>query len=296
MLDIEPSGKYADVLEQALYNGVLSGMQMDGKKFFYVNPLEVNPGISGELFGYKHVLPKRQGWYTCACCPPNLARLLTSLGQYAWSEGEDAVYSHLFLGGEFDLDKAFIRVESSYPWKGQAVYHVEGKQKSAFKIAIRIPAWAQNLNVLLNGEKIDTDSCRKDGYCYLERVWGKSDTLEISFDMRIRRIYANTEVREDAGCAAFMRGPFVYCFEGVDNGQLHSLRISTDRKAEESACGEGLFKGMTLLKVPGMRMEGSRQLYSETAPFAKPVTLMAIPYFAWGNRGVNQMKVWMLEK
>ncbi len=298
MLDIEPAGKYADILEQALYNGVLSGMQMDGKKFFYVNPLEVNPGISGELFGYKHVRPQRQGWYTCACCPPNLARLLTSLAQYAWSEGEDAVYSHLFLGGEFDLDKAFISVHSSYPWEGRVVYHVEGKQKSAFKIAVRIPAWAQNPKVLLNGEEIDVDSCRKDGYCYLERVWGKEDILEVSFDMRIRKIYANTAVREDAGCVALMRGPLVYCFEGIDNGELHSLRVCTGKeaKAKERVCTEGIFKGMTLLKVPGVRMTGSEQLYSETAPSSEPVTLTAIPYYAWGNRGINQMRVWMLEK
>lgn len=296
MLELEPSGKYGDVLEQALYNGVLSGMQMDGKKFFYVNPLEVNPGISGEVFGYKHVLPVRPGWYACACCPPNVVRLVTSLSQYAWSEGERGIYSHLFLGGEFDFDKARISVESNYPWEGKIVYHVEGKRKDAFSIAFRVPAWVKDLKVLLCGEKIDISSCIKDGYCYLERTWGKNDTLEVSFEMKTRRIYANTLVREDAGCVALMRGPFVYCFEGVDNGELHPLRVCADKEIEESICMEGLLKGITLLKVPGVRMKGSEQLYSETAPVAEPVTLTAIPYYAWGNRGVNQMKVWMLER
>lgn len=296
MLDIEPSGKYGDVLEQALYNGVLSGMQMDGKKFFYVNPLEVNPGISGELFGYKHVLPERPGWYACACCPPNLVRLLTSLGQYAWSEGEDAVYSHLFMGGEFDLDRAFITVESDYPREGKIVYHVEAKQETSFRMAVRVPGWVKNLTVLLNGEKIDVSSCMKDGYCCLERVWGKKDRLEFSFDMKVRRLYANTAVREDAGCVALMRGPLVYCFEGVDNGELHSLRVNREGEIKESLCEEGLFQGMVLLKVPGARMKGSELLYSEQAPVAEAAELTAIPYYAWGNRGVNQMKVWMPER
>ena len=98
MLKTEKNGRYADVMERALYNGIISGMQLDGKRFFYVNPLEVNPGVSGEIFGYKHVIPERPGWYACACCPPNLVRMVTSLGKYAWDEDETAVYSHLFLG------------------------------------------------------------------------------------------------------------------------------------------------------------------------------------------------------
>ncbi len=294
MLDIKPEGKYGDVMEQALYNGVLSGMQMDGKRFFYVNPLEVNPGISGELFGYKHVLPQRPGWYTCACCPPNVVRLMTSLAKYGWSEGEDAVYSHLFLGGEFDLDKARISVESAYPWKGQIVYHIEGKQERAFQLAIRIPAWVKEPEILLNGEAVDVKARMKDGYCYIERAWGKEDTVALSFELKPRKIYANTAVREDAGCVAVMRGPLVYCFEGVDNGELHSLRICADGEVKETICTEGLLKGMTLLQVSGVRMKGSDGLYSETPPRAEPEILTAIPYYAWGNRGLNQMKVWML--
>lgn len=109
MLEIKPLGIYADIMEREFYNGTISGIQLDGKQFFYVNPLEVNPGTSGTIFGYKHVLPTRPGWYACACCPPNLVRLVTSLGTYAWSESETTLYSHLFLGQTADFEKRLSR-------------------------------------------------------------------------------------------------------------------------------------------------------------------------------------------
>ena len=127
MLDIEAHGQYADIMERELYNGILSGMQLDGKAFFYVNPLEVVQGVSGKQAGYKHVLPRRPKWYTCACCPPNIVRLMTSLGTYAWSEKEDIIYSHLYLGQAADLKKAEIHVESRYPWEGDVCYTVYPK-------------------------------------------------------------------------------------------------------------------------------------------------------------------------
>ena len=117
MLRMDKSGEYADVMERALYNGIISGMQLDGKRFFYVNPLEVNPGVSGEIFGYKHVIPQRPGWYTCACCPPNLVRMVTSLGKYTWDEDEDTIYSHILIGKEAKLNKTDISVKISYQWK-----------------------------------------------------------------------------------------------------------------------------------------------------------------------------------
>ena len=113
----EPEHRWQNLQEcHELYNGTISGIQLDGKRYFYVNPLEVQPGISGKVFGYRHVLPKRPGWYECACCPTNLVRLMTSLSAYAWSEGKDTIYSHLFMGQEADLEKANIQVESRYPW------------------------------------------------------------------------------------------------------------------------------------------------------------------------------------
>lgn len=301
MLDNQIKGAYADVMERALYNGIISGMQLDGKKFFYVNPLETEPGISGKLYGHKHVLPQRPQWYACACCPPNIVRLITSLGKYLWTEKEHALYSHLFAGQEASFEKADVTVESGYPWKGEVCYHIHAKTASKFTLAIHIPSWIslKELAVTLNNEKLSNLPEKvKDGYLYLERVWGAQDVLRLRFEMKVRRIYANQRVREDAGCVALMRGPIVYCFEGADHPwPLQSLRIPRDMEADAVPCEEGILKGTVLLKLKGYRMVGDDHvLYSETPPVKEEVEMTAIPYYAWGNRGENQMRVWMVEE
>lgn len=299
MLEIKPLGIYADIMEREFYNGTISGIQLDGKQFFYVNPLEVNPGTSGTIFGYKHVLPTRPGWYACACCPPNLVRLVTSLGTYAWSESDTTLYSHLFLGQTADFEKAVVKVDSSYPWEGKVTYQVKAKMKDAFELAIHIPSHIRmdTLCVTVNGEKTDAASCIKDGYLYLKQNWGENDVIELTFDLPVRKIYANTNVREDEGCVALMRGPVVYCFEGVDNGEcIQALRIPREIKAETELCREGVLEGNVLIHLPGYRMESSDALYSEERPKRTDVTLTAIPYYVWANRGENQMRVWMPEE
>ncbi len=301
MLKSEKRGTYADVMERALYNGIISGMQRDGKRFFYVNPLEVNPGTSGVAAGYEHVIPERPGWYACACCPPNLVRMVTSLGKYAWDEDEGTIWSHLFIGSEASFEKADIRVESSYPWEGCVIYHVAAKCEENFTLAIHIPSYIHHaqLVVKINGRTVVTDAAMKDGYLYLDRSWGSADEVTIEFEMPVRKVYANTKVREDVGCVAIMRGPVVYCFEGVDNGEdIQALFINKELYAQTATGTEGVLEGMTLLDISGKRLTyaGGDDLYCEQAPQTEPVTLRAIPYFAWGNRGLNQMRVWMHEE
>lgn len=297
MLSMEADGRYADVMERELYNGIISGMQLDGKRFFYVNPLEVNPGISGVLYGHKHVLPERPEWYACACCPPNVVRLLTSLGKYAWDETADTIYSHLFIGQRAELEKAVVTVESSYPWEGKVSYRIEAGKEKEFTFAVHVPSYVKEAVVTVNGEKVCIPEQLKKGYLYLKRVWGKDDRIEITFDMPVRKIYASQKVREDAGCVALMRGPVVYCFEGADNGELlQSLRIPKQLSAKAVKCEEGVLKGNMLLKLKGIRMTGSEELYSEEPPRAEETELTAVPYYTWGNRGLNQMRVWMLEE
>jgi DUF1680 family protein len=298
MLDIRPSNRYADVMERALFNGVLSGIQLDGKRFFYVNPLEVNPGISGKLPGFRHVLPERPGWYACACCPPNLVRLVASLGKYAWSVSENTVYSHLYVGGKVKLNQTEISVESRFPWDGHIVYTVhpaEGKVR--FTLAVRIPSYARERKVLLNGELLAADGLEQEGYLYLDREWITGDKLEITFDMPVRRIRANSAVRDDAGCVALMRGPIVYCFEGADNGEcLQELRIPKNANITAELCKNPPFEGIVSLKFTGKRVHSSPELYSDKEPEITPAPMKAVPYFAWANRGANQMRVWMLEQ
>lgn len=297
MLQTEAKGVYADVMERAFYNGTISGMQLDGEKFFYVNPLEVNPGVSGEVPGYKHVLPQRPGWYRCACCPPNLVRLITSMGRYVWTETEDTIYSHMFVGQRAVLQKAEIEVESSYPWQGNVTYHIHGKADEEFCLAIHIPEHVHEVHMEINGDTVETADRMRDGYCYLKRRWGRDDKVTLCFELPVRSIYANQRVRENAGCVALMRGPVVYCFEEADNGEcLQSLRIAREPGAVPYLCTEGVLKGKWLLKLKGSRWSGEDALYSEQRPQGKETELTAIPYFTWGNRGLGQMRVWLLEE
>lgn len=292
---VGPSNKYADVMEQAMYNGVISGMQLDGKSFFYVNPLEVNPGISGELPGYKHVKPVRQGWYACACCPPNMARLLAALGKYAWDYTDNMIISHLFIGGEACFQNADIRLETDYPQNGNIKYIITPHTENEFCLAVRIPSWCKSYKVLLNDSDYD-DYYVKEGYLYIRRIWQDGDTIRLTLDIPIRRIYSNTKVRSDAGCVALMRGPVVYCFEEADNGQeLQALRIPRKAPVKVLPYNKSLLNGIVALQIEGLRLKGRDELYSEQPPKEERAELTAIPYYVWGNRGLNQMRVWMLE-
>ena len=297
MLEAEVKGEYADIMEKELFNGVLSGIQLDGKRFFYVNPLEVIPGISGELEEYKHVLPTRPGWYACACCPPNAARLYTSLGRYIWGESETTIYAHLFVGSKasFKDGKVTIKAETNYPQEGGAEYLFSLKQPAPFRFAVRKPHYVKSWKIFLNGSDITEKVEMKDGYAYIERIWADDDRLELRFALECRRIYSNVGVRENAGCVALARGPLIYAFEEADNGpQLSALRIP--RTAEILPELESGSRGAhVVLKLQGERLKSGEALYSDVPPAAEAAELKAVPYYAWGNRGAGEMRVWMHE-
>lgn len=294
MLLLEPDGRYADLLERELYNGALGGMQLDGQRFFYVNALEATPGISGVVPGYEHVLLERPQWHDCACCPPNLARLIASLGKYLWSEDETAVYSHLFVGNVAKTRHADIAVETGYPWRGEVSYTISSVCTEAFSLAVHIPGYVKDFRATINGEAIKALVSR--GYCYINRAWKSGDRVEISFDINPRRIYADPRVRDDAGKVALARGPIVYCFEGVDNGDcLSALRLPRSSKLRDLPFDASLLGGVVAIEADGLLAQPGDTLYMETAPAETPVTLRAIPYYAWGNRGANSMSVWIRE-
>ncbi len=290
MLELEADGRYADVMERALYNTVLAGMQLDGQRFFYVNPLEVVPGISGVVPGYRHALPQRPKWYGCACCPPNVSRTIASIAKYAWGLKDETVYSHLFLGGELDLTKelgARITVETRYPYEGKVKYHIEGVP---IRMAIRIPEWSRHTKLLVNGVPITVWPYK--GYQYIS----DAQTIELYLDMDPVRVYASSRVASDSGLTAVMRGPLVYCAEGVDNGgDVLSLRLAGNGQIIAEPYTDTLC-GTVKLKADGYCVhteEGT--LYSTTRPKLEPVQIDLIPYYTWGNRGLNEMRVWLPE-
>lgn len=293
MLRTKADGRYADLLETELFNAALSGMQLDGQRFFYVNPLQVDPAVSGKAPGYQHVLPERPQWHACACCPPNLARLLTSLGKYLWSEDESTVYSHLFAGSTAQTALAEIALTTEYPWNGKASYVIEACRADAFALAIHIPAHAKGLHVTLNGEEIKGEW--RDGYFSIRRAWQPGDQVDVTFDMPVRRLHAHPRVRDCAGKAALARGPIVYCLESEDNpAPLSGLYLSG--KAEALPYDPDLLGGVVPIRAEGFRRIETDDLYSEAEPKYEPVTLTAIPYYAWANRGPGEMTVWINEK
>ncbi len=302
MLELSPKGEYADVMERALYNTVLAGMSQDGKHFFYVNPLEVTPGISGKAQTMRHVLPERPRWFGCACCPPNIARMISSLEMYAWSENDTTVFSNLYIGGEVDFTKTKnckVVTEARYPYDGVIKYRVVPNSTSAMlTLAIRIPAWSSQAKtqMTLNGSRLNLSSITKNGYAYIEKHFIAEDEIELRLDMTPYRIYSNTLVRNNVGCTAIQSGPLVYCFEGIDNdGDVHSLRIA---KNSIVTSGKSLvdFQDVKTLSVSGYRMISEPGLYSNERPTPHEYTLTAIPYYLWGNRGLNQMRLWMPEE
>lgn len=299
MLKLKKSGKYADVMERALYNGVLPGMQLDGKRFFYVNPLEVIPGISEKMPGYEHVLPNRPEWFPCACCPPNVVRLITSLGKYVFEETDHVIYQHLFVGGEAAFTDTKISVESQWPWMGRIRYRFSECSGREFTLAIHIPSYIKEGKLLLNGKTVSEEEKKmEDGYLYLKRVWREKDCLELEMELPVRRTYCNPLVRANENCVALQKGPLVYCFEEKDNGaEIQELRIPKQTEFDIEKIGDGVLAGLDAICFKGIRecfADGA--LYSETAPERGEADMKAIPYFAWSNRGENQMRIWMPEE
>jgi hypothetical protein len=309
MLKLNPNSKYSDVMELELYNGVLSGIALDGKSFFYVNPLEVNPEACRRDERKHHVKSVRQKWFGCACCPPNIARLLSSVGKYAVTENEDTLFVHLYIGST--LEKTFsdgkiqIQMDSEMPWEGKAVLHVTGEKPVKGTIALRIPGWTDisKARVLINETEIVLSEGKndnvyewKDGYLYIEKEW-KDDVITLDVPMDVHLISANTNVREDIGRLAVKRGPVVYCLEEADNGKnLHLLQVNPDAEpvvTEEDSLGHRTRN----IKIAGRRKraddDGAPLYQCVTAGVYTDVTLTFVPYYTWNNRGEGEMSVWV---
>ena len=275
MLEIEPDPEIADTIERALYNTVLSGMSSDGKSFFYVNPLEVLPEASHRDSRKYHIKPVRQKWFGCACCPPNLARLISSIGEYCFTESDDILYIHQYIGCKAKAKNTDIEIVSSYAENGKVSVKVTPQKN--FRLAVRIPAWCDNYKFSQPCEIIN-------GYAYFDI--GSETEINAEFKIQIKMIKCSNRVRANIGKIAVTRGPFVYCIEEADNGKnLQMLKIN--RLPGFRTDGE-------IIYAKGYREKDCGILYSEwKIPELEETEIKLIPYYKWGNRGENEMSVYI---
>ena len=297
MLSLKMSREYSDVMELALYNGILSGMALDGKSFFYVNPLEVLPEACSKDERKAHVKPVRQKWFGCACCPPNIARLVSSIGTYAYGENEDTLFMHFFMGSHtvknVDDKEVSVDVRTGYPNNGKVDIDVSGAAGTGFKLAVRIPGWTGDKYKVESG---DLEKRIENGYFYLSGFNNMMHHISIEFEMQPRVVFADPRVSENAHKVAFMRGPVVYCAEEKDNGkELKNIVVAKPFVIKESVSTEFGFDTV-VLDVEAKRITPSGSAFMESTLYMnyegsneETTKLRLIPYSMWANRGEGEM-------
>jgi uncharacterized protein len=296
MFLLHGDSKYIDVLERSLYNGVISGVGLDGKTFFYPNPLECNLLFkfnSGEKID-------RQPWFNCSCCPSNMCRFIASVPGYIYAQSQNNLYVNLFVQSSTTThlngkQPVIISQETKYPWDGQVKISVSPEKAGKFALHLRIPGWLENkpvpsdlysyiapendsVSVTINNKAVSFKS--EKGYAVIDREWKKGDVVGYTLPMTIHRVEANSKVADDLGKVAIERGPIVYCLEGIDNPNIDQVSIS-DNTELSSNYNPNLLNGIGIIS-------GSNE--SENENFT------AIPYYVWNNRGINKMKVWISKK
>ena len=287
--------KYYDVLERSLYNGVLSGISLDGGKFFYPNPLESAGGY------------ERKAWFGCACCPSNLCRFLPSVPGYVYATRGDSLYVNLFMEGVSEIQvgkyKLELRQQTAYPFEGTVRMQLT-KGKGDFVMKVRIPGWVRGevvpsdlyrfadkkktgYSVKVNGETVDGEL--ENGYLAISRRWKKGDVVELSLDMTPRLVAANEKVADDRGKMAVERGPLVYCAEWPDNEDIDLFSVLLPREAQLAVTGEKAPGGACVIAAKAQRLSYD----AEGKLCTSDVTLKLIPYYSWANRGQGKMMVWL---
>lgn len=280
--------KYADVMERVLYNAVASGVSLDGRSFFYVNPLAARGGVA------------RQEWFACACCPPNILRLLSSIEQYQYVQNPDGLSVNLYAAGTAKPPawggSGQITQETRYPWDGRVSLRVEApSDRGEWTLRLRIPDWCESYSLRVNGSRVEAPLAR--GYAEITRRWGRGDNVELGLDMPVRRVVAHPAVTGNAGRVAIQRGPIVYCAEQADNPDgVSSIVLPADSPISEK-WEPGLLGGVVVLTAPAERQAAvfpSDRLYQPRGA-GTPATLRLIPYCTWANRGAGEMTVWLAE-
>jgi hypothetical protein len=296
MLNITGDGRYADTMELTLHNGVMSGVNLDGNKFFYSNPLAVEEdAVLEETLDFKPQMGYvRKEWFGCACCPPNLARLLSSLGQYFYSEDCDGVHVNLYGAGKADFGDFSLEQKTNYPWDEKVSIAFSSSKPVETRISLRVPGWCGSYSIGLNGGTLDLEP--EKGYVMINREWSDGDRIDLVFKMPVVKMQAHPHVRFDTGKLALKRGPVVYCLEEADNGKhLFSIAIKPD-DIFKAVYDSDFLGGCAYLEGPAYRLSGSgfeARLYRPYSPEYEKISIKAIPYALWTNREPGDMAVWI---
>lgn len=292
LLQYSGESKYADVIERGLYNGFLSGVSLDGARFFYENPLASAGGHH------------RQSWFECPCCPPNIARTLASLGGYFYSTGINDVWVHLYAQGSVKLkvkerDLSLDQV-TNYPWDGEVKLKMGLTAPQNLTLHLRVPGWCERWHLRINGTPVTNPNPQTNGYLAIDREWRPGDVVEYQMEMPIRSVWAHPAVRSLQGRVAIQRGPIIYCLEGVDHRGVVLDQITVDPKDVSSEFGTGhqgnLLGGVNIIQGKGavVNEKGWKgMLYRYSRPSSKFMEIKAIPYYAWDNRTLGEMRVWL---
>ena len=297
LLQFDGNRKYADVVERGLYNGFLSSVSLDGTHFFYENPLASAGGHH------------RVEWFDCPCCPPNVARLLASLGGYLYSTSAGGLWVHLFAGSTAQIEvngaPVTLTQETHYPWDGTVRFHMDLASRPVgqqlFTLYLRLPGWCEGYTLEVNGQPYAVQP-GPGGYLALQREWQTGDVVEYVMEMPVRPVFANPAVRQLEGRLALQRGPLVYCLEGIDNGAATGSildRISLDpQEIVRTFTAEfrtDLLGGVTVIRGRGFTIDAAgwhEDLYHNQTPSEVEVPITALPYCVWDNRTPSEMRVW----
>ncbi|HET58940.1 MAG TPA: glycoside hydrolase family 127 protein [Chloroflexi bacterium] len=289
--------KYVDYLERALYNAMLVGVSLDGTRFFYSSPLVVRRGATGE---YSNFHGHRVGWFTCSCCPPNVARLVASLGQYLYQYNPHEIMVNLFAQSEADFELAdghvHLTQHTNYPWEGVMRFTLNLAAPQAFSLRLRIPDWCPAYQLTINGKPVE--AANSDGYVRLQREWHDGDSITYELMMQPRRIYAHPAIAENQGRMVLAYGPLQYCLESADNDGALDSRIIQREAWIDPVFQPDLMGGVVTLQGPSLAYQadhGSLPLYQEHPYPTHGKHFTAVPFAYWDNRTEGDMQLWIRE-
>ncbi|MEJ2294944.1 MAG: glycoside hydrolase family 127 protein, partial [Candidatus Lokiarchaeota archaeon] len=268
MLQITSEGKYADLIEKILYNSFLVGQSIDGKKYSYTNPLISNGNY------------EREKWFLCPCCPPNLARTISSLSQYIYSKSEDGVFIHQYIGSNLQCELKGIPIEihqqSQFPWQGKVNIKILLEKNTFFNIILRIPKWSHNSQIYINQEQYAIDPPPGD-YFEISRNWKNNDEIVLNFEIYPQVKKGDSRVKDIKNKVSISNGPLIYCLEQKDNKDFDIISTKIQVNTPLTAIYRDKLLGGVIV-IEGKVSSGEK--------------FTAIPYYAWNNRGPDKMQIW----